>query len=113
MAIDEKDETPRKRIINRLSSLKQERSTWDSHWTELSDYVEPRRSRFSSSERNQGSKKNENIVNDTATWSARVLASGMMSGITSPARPWFRLTTPDPDLAELGPVKEWLAFVER
>lgn len=32
----------------------------------------------------------------------------MMSGITSPARPWFRLTTPDPDLAEFGPVKDWL-----
>jgi len=32
----------------------------------------------------------------------------MMSGITSPARPWFKLSTPDPDMAELGPVKYWL-----
>jgi hypothetical protein len=32
----------------------------------------------------------------------------MMSGVTSPARPWFRLSTPDPDLAEYGAVKDWL-----
>jgi hypothetical protein len=37
----------------------------------------------------------------------------MMSGVTSPARPWFRLTTNDPDFAEFGPVKEWLFKVER
>jgi len=32
----------------------------------------------------------------------------MMGGITSPARPWFQLTTNDPELAEFGRVKEWL-----
>ena len=31
-----------------------------------------------------------------------------MGGVTSPARPWFRLTVPDKDLAESGAVKEWL-----
>lgn len=35
-----------------------------------------------------------------------------MSGITSPARPWFRLTTPDPALAEFGRVKEYLYQVQ-
>lgn len=35
-----------------------------------------------------------------------------MSGVTSPARRWFRLTTPDAGLAELGPVKKWLADTE-
>lgn len=32
----------------------------------------------------------------------------MMGGITSPARPWFRLNTQDQDLAEIGSVKLWL-----
>ncbi len=31
--------------------------------------------------------------------------------MTSPARPWFRLTTPDPALSEFGSVKEWLHLV--
>lgn len=36
------------------------------------------------------------------------LAAGMMSGMTSPARPWFRAGTEDPDLAESPRVKQWL-----
>lgn len=35
----------------------------------------------------------------------------MMGGITSPARPWFRLTVPDPDLSENEEVKQWLHLV--
>ncbi|TIR82646.1 MAG: phage tail protein, partial [Mesorhizobium sp.] len=41
------------------------------------------------------------------------LASGMHSGITSPARPWFRLATLDPDLKDYAPVKTYLADVEQ
>src|SRR5690606_36506931 len=36
----------------------------------------------------------------------------MMAGITSPARPWFRLGAPDPDLSEYAPVKWWLHEVQ-
>jgi hypothetical protein len=32
----------------------------------------------------------------------------MMSGMTSPARPWFRLGLPDKDLMEYAPVRDWL-----
>jgi hypothetical protein len=32
----------------------------------------------------------------------------MMAGATSPARPWFRLGTVDPDLNKFAPVKLWL-----
>lgn len=53
------------------------------------------------------------VINGTPIEAARTIASGMMSGITSPARPWFRLTTPDPDLAEIPAVTEWLHEVEQ
>ena len=33
--------------------------------------------------------------------------------MTSPARPWFRLTTSDPELDESAAVKTWLADVTR
>lgn len=105
-------ETPRARIRNRLHSLKMERASWDSHWKELIEYIRPRAGRFYSTDRNQGAKKHTSIVNGTALWASRVLSSGMMAGITSPARPWFRLTTPDPKLAEFGSVRAWLHQVE-
>jgi hypothetical protein len=36
-----------------------------------------------------------------------------MAGMTSPARPWFRLTTNDPELDESAGVKLWLSDVQR
>jgi hypothetical protein len=91
--------------------LEQERSSFVSHWRDLNDYILPRRARFFTSDSNRGDRRNQKIIDSTATLAARTLRSGMMSGVTSPARPWFRLTTPDPKLAEFGPVKEWLHLV--
>lgn len=94
-----------------LVSMKTDRSTFDSHWRELSDFLVPRRSRFTTSDRNMGDKRNQNIIDSTGRFAARTLQSGLHAGLTSPARPWMKLTTPDPDLAEHGPVKEWLHIV--
>ncbi len=96
----------------RWESLKSEGSTWLPHWRELSEQVRPRGSRFLTSETNRGHKVNGKIINGTPGWAARTLAAGMMSGITSPSRPWYRLTTPQPQLAELDAVKAWLRTVE-
>lgn len=90
------------------SQLDNERSSFTAHWRDLSDYILPRRSRFFVSDANKGDKRNTRIIDGTGTQAAGTLRSGMMAGVTSPARPWFRLTTPDPDLAEFGPVKDWL-----
>jgi hypothetical protein len=54
------------------------------------------------SDRNRGDKRNQNIIDSTGRFAARTLASGLHAGLTSPARPWMKLTTPDPDLAEHG-----------
>jgi hypothetical protein len=102
----------RQEYIRRHSGLKAQRSTWDEEWRELAEYIQPRRSRFFTSETNQGGKKNRKIINGVATTSARVLAAGIMSGVTSPARPWFRVTTPDPRLSEFGRVRGWLHLVQ-
>jgi hypothetical protein len=42
-----------------------------------------------------------------------VLSSGMMGGLTSPARPWFALRTADPVLNEAKPVRVWLDTVRQ
>ena len=85
-----------------------ERSTFLSHWNDLGRFILPRRPRFFTSDVDRGNRRNHSIIDSTAGLAARTLRSGMMSGITSPARPWFRLTTGDPDLDEKESVKEWL-----
>ncbi len=89
--------------------LIERQSSWDPHYRDLGDYMLPRRVRFTTADRNRGDKRNQKIINSTATLAARTMRAGMMSGITSPARPWFRLGAPDPALNEYGPVKRWLA----
>jgi hypothetical protein len=93
------------------AALKNERSSWESHWRECGDFVKPRRLQFTGTDVNRGDRRSQKIIDSTATFALRTLAAGMMSGLSSPARPWFRLTTPDPDLAEQGSVKQWLHVV--
>lgn len=98
----------RQRLLARKQALWTERSSWVTHWREISEYQQPRAGRFVASDRNKGDKRTNNILDNTAVFGARTLAAGLMSGITSPARPWFRLEIRDKDLMESGPVKTWL-----
>ena len=108
------EKTPlRQRLEQRLGALQTERTDWEPHWRDLAELILPRRARFLTTERNRGKAINTRIVDGTATLAVRTLASGMMSGITSPSRPWFRFVTRDPGLMEFGPVKAWLFEVER
>lgn len=100
-------------LYSRWGHLKSERATWWSHWKEISDYLLPRNGRFFIQDRNKGHRRHNNIYDSTGTRALRVLAAGMMSGMTSPARPWFRLSIRDKDLAEYAPVRVWLSDVTR
>jgi hypothetical protein len=107
-------ETPKKQHYQkRWAMLETERSSWISHWTELSTQLFPRAGRFTTDDRNDGKRRHNAIYDRTGTGALRILAAGMMSGVTSPARPWFRLRIPDDALMEYQPVKIWLAQVTR
>ena len=98
----------RQRLLQRKAALWNERSSWVTHWREISEYQQPRAGRFVVTDRNKGDKRGNDILDNTAVFGARTLAAGLMSGITSPARPWFRLEIEDRGLMEAGPVKNWL-----
>jgi hypothetical protein len=104
-----------KRQKNELlrAQLDLERSSFISHWKSCADFILPRRQRMEITDVNRGDRRNSNIIDNTATLAVRTLRAGMMSGVTSPARPWFRLATNDQSLSELGDVKSWLYLVER
>ena len=52
----------------------------------------------------------KHILDGTATRALRLLAAGLHSGLTSPARPWFRLR--NNGIHEFGPERMWLDTVE-
>lgn len=98
----------RHELLTRWGSLKTERSSWFGHWKEISTYLLPRSGRFFVQDRDRGQRRHNAIYDNTGTRALRVLAAGMMSGMTSPARPWFRLNTRDPELDKSAAVRVWL-----
>lgn len=108
-----KEQSMRKHLEMLRTQLESERSSFISHWRDISEHTNPRRVRFSTSDTNKGYKVNQKIIDSTGMLALRTLRSGMMSGITSPARPWFKLTVSDPKKAESQAVKEWLDEVSR
>lgn len=98
---------------DRLASLRTTRMSWLLHWRELADFILPRRYRWLIAPNNmaRGSQINANIIDSTGTLAARTLASGMMNGITSPTRPWFKLRIEGYE--EDYDVQAWLSDCER
>lgn len=94
----------------RKNDLFQERESWIDQWRDINRHLLPRTGRFlvNDGTQNKGDKRYNNIVDSTATRAHGILSAGLVSGATSPARPWFRLATPDTDLMEFEPVKLWL-----
>lgn len=105
----------RAHVEGRLSGLKNDRYSWWTHWAEIATFILPRRYRWliTSNQWNRGSPINGAIIDSTGTIAARTLAAGLMSGITSPTRPWFKLTIEGIGSDITDPANVWLAEVER
>lgn len=105
----------RQQLEGRLSGLRTDRYSWWTSWREISTFIAPYRYRWlvTPNEMNRGQIKSSAIIDSTGTIAARVLAAGMMSGITSPTRPWFKLRMEGFDRDEVNAVNLWLAECER
>ena len=100
-------------LYRRYTQLEGDRSSWRSHWMEITDYIAPRRGRYlTESQNSKGRKRTTKIIDSTGTQALRTMAAGLMSGMTSPARPWHRRKVRD-DLMDDGEVRAWLAQVEK
>ena len=88
-----------RRSWTRLNS-RYENQGWLGHHREIAKNFMPRKGRYlksaniDTSDMDRGSQMNGSLLNSTGVIAARTLASGLMSGITSPARPWFKLALP-------------------
>lgn len=109
--------------------LERQRSPWEEAWRDIAAYVLPRRGRMHgrdplgapasasgggpSSVPGTSDTRGGRVIDATATRAVRILAAGMQGGLTSPARPWFRLRLADGADAESGPARRWLDAVEQ
>lgn len=105
----------RRHFQSRLEGMRLDRMSFWQHWASLAEMFLPRRYKWfvTPNQSNRGSQLNQSIIDETGILAARICASGMMSGLTSPIRPWFKLGFNDIAFVEFGPAKVWLAEVER
>lgn len=81
----------------RLNLLRAWRTSWMQHYSLLETYILPRRGIFINTAQPtpgamaRGSPINQNILDPTGTYAMRRCAAGMMSGLMSPSRQWFKL----------------------
>ena len=89
------------------TQLRNERSSFESHWRTLGEFIRPRRTRFFVNDVNKGDRRNGRIIDSTGTYASRALTAGLMAGLTSPARQWFQLEPEEPGDTQKQEIKEW------
>jgi hypothetical protein len=77
-----------------LGQLKEVRINWESQWKLIEENLLPNHPIWFRANQRSGDRKNLSIIDSTACLALDDLRAGMMSGITNPARPWFKMLTP-------------------
>jgi len=102
-------------VEGRLQGLRVNRYSWWQHWRELASNFLPRRYKWviTPNQQSRGNPINQAIIDNTGTFAARNLAAGLLSGKSSPTRPWLKLKVNRIDSTGTNPVSLWLAECER
>lgn len=100
-----------KKLRARFRDLKNRRSPFEGRYQELVRYILPDAGRFEANAPVKNGDQWAFIQDATATDAVGALAAGMLGGITSPARPWFRLTTGDAEADDRYENRQWLSQV--
>lgn len=82
-------------------------------WRTRAKIMSPNRFSDNPNNKNDGSRKDHEIINGQVRRSLRTFVSGMMNGATSRARPWFKLVSVDEAAGNTTAAKRWFADVEK
>ena len=94
-------------LVKRYSTLQTQRSSWESHWQEIADYIVPRKADITK-KRTSGDKRSELIFDGTAIHAAELMAASLHGMLTNAATPWFSLRYEENELNGDDESKEWL-----
>jgi hypothetical protein len=103
------EQAPKTKYEMRRNYMNMDRESWRSHWLDIKNNFLPYRSRWldDGGVPNRGNKKMQYIVDNCPLLCLRTMSAGLMSGMTSPSRPWFRLRPEDDDIYNAPGVAAW------
>ena len=98
-----------------MTSDRQWRWSWWTHWSRLAEYFNPRRYVWLvvANKMWRGGQINDSIIDSTGLLAVRTCATGMWSGLTNPARPWFKYESALSGIELDAPAKEWVEDTQR
>lgn len=102
----------RKAAERRVKAMKGEAQSWLPTWKEIKKFINPLRGFFSDQPNKGHAIDHKTMLDEHPRICSRIMSSGIGSGMTSQARPWFKLGVEDPDLMEVDNVKLWLDVVQ-
>ena len=107
--------TPINEADQRFNSLKSEfNDNWESSCSDLRDYIEPTRGSFDGDNGSRGGMiDHQKVLDGYASIANDILASGLLSGMTSPMRPWFKLAVDDDLFNDEPIIRIWLDDTEK
>nr|WP_221897398.1 portal protein [Bathymodiolus japonicus methanotrophic gill symbiont] len=88
------------------------RQPFEDDWRDLSEQLFGSYPKFDVVSKRDSREEVTTVINNTAKRALRTLAAGLMSGVSSPARPWVNFVTSDRELMEKSEVRIWLSQVE-
>lgn len=109
-----KTQSAREKAQKRFDSLKAAATTWTKGWQDMKTYIDPTRGIFHGDRSGIGDTiDHETLLDSHATHAKETTASGLQTGTSDPARPWFRLVIDDFVMDAYPHVKVWLDEVQR
>jgi hypothetical protein len=107
--MDGHEEIPLKKDdLNRIhKSMFDQQNRWKENWKDICDYINPYLGFFDEDTPNQGDRRDYELINTSPIDANNTQAAGMQNGITSPTKPWMRITTRNPDIAKIESVRYW------
>lgn len=95
------------KVVERVETLKTERSNWETHWQDIADYILPRKNDITATSV-PGAKRNIQLYDNTGMQACELLAGALHGLLTNPSGMWFELTTGDRELDRNDEVRRWL-----
>ncbi|MCF1458762.1 MAG: portal protein [Shewanella sp.] len=95
-------------IIHTFNTLESDRGTWESHWSEIADYLLPRQAGISETSQVSGQKRTTRIYDSTPQIALERFASVFDSLLTPRQQRWHGLKFSDDYLNQQHNVKLWL-----
>jgi len=94
-------------VLRLHSAMAADRSTFESHWTELESFISFKGRYFQHANMTPGAKSTDRIFDVTAPLAADRFAAACESMITPRTARWHGLAPADPTLREIKAIKDW------